>query len=585
MTDEEKNEIVNKSKKRIEEKLNEIINKVGFNKKVIEYLSGVEEKQFGHLEKYIQDGFLEDEESIDDNIVRIEISLERAFLEYVRTLESDEDKMECIDKLEDKEEQCSIIRNLQDDKHKMEYIDKFEDKDLKCSIIRSLRNRESVVKACEKNSELKTVLARDLSINMIRDVREEDWNFMKYANLEHLVIPYILSSTKYKITNRMDKKMLHDVEIYLGKPLPKNINELSIYEQVGVNLDVLEGSVIVSEKELNLDEIQKEYFSLCGSFEENKKRIKIKDFIGTDTPNLKTGVIKDDIKTWKDLIKNLARMKENIEKHSEEYLFSSKRDNEIRLRGVNGKFYVANNGNHTMTLLKAKYLTEIERANGDEKIINDIEKKYTVEVSSAPEVPIDETELINVVTLGNINSILIEKHDKRGIEELIENGTKVGYKIQEGEEETIVKSKEELQEHLAQRLEELKKDQSKYNEFLSKMNKYEKVANGKYSEQIKAILEEDRQEELAKEETTEVQMNDEPTSEEAKSREEKNSSEVNLWRNRFSILYNTIDRAPQRMKAKFVEMKSDILKSISEKLKERTAYRQHNIQGQDTNGR
>ena len=60
---------------------------------------------------------------------------------------------------------------------------------------------------------------------------------------------------------------------------------------------------------------------------------------------------------------------------------------------------------------------------------------------------------------------------------------------------------------------------------------------------------------------------------------------VDLWMNRFDGWYSAIDRVSQSVKEKFVKMKSDIIKAIGEKLKEKTNNRQFNTQEQDTNER
>ena len=62
-----------------------------------------------------------------------------------------------------------------------------------------------------------------------------------------------------------------------------------------------------------------------------------------------------------------------------------------------------------------------------------------------------------------------------------------------------------------------------------------------------------------------------------------NSQDNNTWMNRFSGWYSAIDRVSENAKGKFVKMKSDILKAISERLKERTNNRQINIEEQDAN--
>lgn len=59
---------------------------------------------------------------------------------------------------------------------------------------------------------------------------------------------------------------------------------------------------------------------------------------------------------------------------------------------------------------------------------------------------------------------------------------------------------------------------------------------------------------------------------------------VDLWMNRFSSWYSAIDRVSQNVKAKFVKMKSDIIKAISDKIKERTNKQEIN-KNQDQNER
>ena len=46
-----------------------------------------------------------------------------------------------------------------------------------------------------------------------------------------------------------------------------------------------------------------------------------------------------------------------------------------------------------------------------------------------------------------------------------------------------------------------------------------------------------------------------------------NPQTTDLWVKRFSSWYSAIDRVSQKAKAKFVKMKSDIIKVISEKIK------------------
>jgi len=67
--------------------------------------------------------------------------------------------------------------------------------------------------------------------------------------------------------------------------------------------------------------------------------------------------------------------------------------------------------------------------------------------------------------------------------------------------------------------------------------------------------------------------------------EQQSNQAVDLWMNRFNGWYSAIDRVSQSVKNKFVKMKSDIVKAISEKLKDRTNNRQTYTQEQDANER
>lgn len=62
------------------------------------------------------------------------------------------------------------------------------------------------------------------------------------------------------------------------------------------------------------------------------------------------------------------------------------------------------------------------------------------------------------------------------------------------------------------------------------------------------------------------------------------NANITLWMNRFEKYYSTISRLPQKIKAKFVQMKSDIVNAIKGALTER-GKEQENTQIQDTNER
>lgn len=72
--------------------------------------------------------------------------------------------------------------------------------------------------------------------------------------------------------------------------------------------------------------------------------------------------------------------------------------------------------------------------------------------------------------------------------------------------------------------------------------------------------------------------------EEMKQGEKEENANITLWTNRFEKFYNTISRLPHKIKAKFVQMKSDIVNAIKGALTEK-GKEQENTQTQDTNER
>ena len=66
--------------------------------------------------------------------------------------------------------------------------------------------------------------------------------------------------------------------------------------------------------------------------------------------------------------------------------------------------------------------------------------------------------------------------------------------------------------------------------------------------------------------------------------QEMNNPTMDLWMNRFNNWYSSIDRVSQAVKAKFIKMKSDIIKAISETIKERSNKYEFNKK-QDQNER
>ena len=88
--------------------------------------------------------------------------------------------------------------------------------------------------------------------------------------------------------------------------------------------------------------------------------------------------------------------------------------------------------------------------------------------------------------------------------------------------------------------------------------------------------------------TEEENLLDSITSEEKTNKEtlkeQTEDKTIDLWMNRFSGWYGAIDRVSKNVRAKFIKMKSDIVKSISGKIRERTSKQEIN-KNQDQDGR
>ena len=105
-----------------------------------------------------------------------------------------------------------------------------------------------------------------------------------------------------------------------------------------------------------------------------------------------------------------------------------------------------------------------------------------------------------------------------------------------------------------------------------------------HSQQAKIYEQQQPEKIRPREESIKDEVGDELRATETQIQTQSNPS-VDLWMNRFNGWYSAIDRVSQNVKDKFVKMKSDIIKAISEKLKEKTNFRQVNAQEQDTNER
>lgn len=399
-----------------------------------------EDAQRANIIRGFEDDKLKKEalQSIEDEEYRADI---------IRGFEDDGLKEECLDFLFTDEWKSSVIQSFKSDALKEKYLPTIKDKKCRLEIVFSFQETTKINDYYNANEAERTEIVLELSKRICQQSKNIEvlgklWYLMNSLNIGYLCIPYILSHTKYEIIQDLDDNMKLDVEFAIGKKLPEDLNELSPFEKVGVDFSALQGTVVSNKEQFPTTELQKKYFNAIRASANGPKKIAMKDFIGTINANLKYGIQVDTIKTWEDLCLNLQRMEFNLQRHSEEFLFDADRNNSVKLYGVNGKFVVFGNGNHTMTLLKAKYLTEMQRANGDIEKQKEIDRKYTVMVETAKEPPLDREELELILELYDLNLRLA---DGSYITEYIEEGKKAGYILGNNDDNRIViKSKDEL---------------------------------------------------------------------------------------------------------------------------------------------
>lgn len=305
-------------------------------------------------------------------------------------------------------------------------------------------------------------------------------------------------------------------------------------------------------------------------------------------------------------------MKENIEHHSENGLFDPELNGTVEALGlqcINGKFYTRSNGNHRMTLLKGKYLSEVKRANGDPKRLAEIEEKYTIEASYVTELPSNANELMGICILDIIRDF---KDNSIKIKELTEEGRKAGYIITNGDSATIIKSEQELQQYLQQEIEALKTidDGQVFEEFNKKiqMLNLDYPENEEYRRAFEAMTVISLKQEKTKQEDSKIgsfsikefgkiirgnvesaKMPEKEQPEMTKPIEESFRDEigqdddipdknrknnVNFWMDRYKTYNSAVDRVPQKLKAKFIQMRSNIINAIKARLKERSNQKQ-----------
>ena len=209
--------------------------------------------------------------------------------------------------------------------------------------------------------------------------------------------------------------------------------------------------------------------------------------------------------SWKTLWETLKRSDTYMEKAlSGEYQFGKEemerlnKEEAIKLVEKGSQLYVRGNGNHRMTFLKLKYLSEREEAKGDPEKLREVEEKYTYDIESVREVPENIKELVNMNVLLELQEVTKKQMD---LHELVKDGQKIGYRI-EGEDIELI-GIEEVEQYVQERLRSLQTENiDQYNEVIHNLTTNMSKTNRK--EEYLAVLQQIQEQKKKKEVQNEV---------------------------------------------------------------------------------
>ena len=201
-------------------------------------------------------------------------------------------------------------------------------------------------------------------------------------------------------------------------------------------------------------------------------------------------------------------------------------------------------------------------------ILQQYNKFADLQINEQGDIVTDEMAQVNLQSEGKGNKRKAIEEEPSIVEDNIEDITATRTNIDIDSANMLEAHLEYMRNHQTQQTSQVVEDY--WNEIHSQQaNVYEQPQSEKIRPREKSIKDEVGDELRRTEQQTQKQ--DTPS--------------VDLWMNRFNVWYSAIDRVSQNVKGKFVKMKSDIIKAISERLKEKTNDRQLNTQEQDTNER
>lgn len=381
---------------------------------------------------------------------------------------SDEEKIELIKSMNNVMLKVAIIQTISDKNHMKQAIQESNISDdlLVKTLAIDLKNTVTTNQTIHtvENDKIRT------EVGQLLDERfESQKHFLEQTGLKRKVIDRIIFPEANKehrgnIPEPIKKIATEELGIDLSK-------ERSDYEKIGINEKVIEREQAHAEFGDGIfDEMEKQYLNNVRADYDHPRRISMKNVKGTLCMNEKEGTNADLGEcSWKTLWETLKRSDTYMEKAlSGEYQFGKEemerlnKEEAIKLVEKGSQLYVRGNGNHRMTFLKLKYLSEREEAKGNPEKLREVEEKYTYDIESVREIPEDIKELVNMNVLLELQEVTKKQMD---LYELVKEGQKIGYRI-EGENVELVGT-EEIEQYVQEKMRNLQTENiDQYNEVI-----------------------------------------------------------------------------------------------------------------------
>ena len=438
------------------------------------------------------------------------------------------------------------------DKEKIQLIENMSNVMLKVAIIQMISDKADIKEAIQKSNMADELLINSLSIDLKNTVTanqiiqtvdnekikaevgqlldkrfENQKHFLEQAGLKRKVIEKIIFSENSKESKKNIPEEIKKIAVEeLGIDLSK---ERSDYEKIGINEKVIEREQAYAEFGNSIfDELEGQYLSNIKADSEHPRRISMGNVKGTLCMNQKEGTNANLGEcSWKTLWETLKRSDTYMKKAlSGEYQFGKEemerlnKEEAIKLVGKGSELYVRGNGNHRMTFLKLKYLSEREEAKENPEKLKEVEEKYTYDIECVREIPEDIRELVDINVLLELQEATKERTD---LQEIVKEGQKIGYRIEEEDIELIGTDK--IEQYVQEQMKNLQTENiDKYNKVKQKLT--ENMSSTSRKNEYLAVLQQmEGQMEEKTEKKVEKMKYDETAQEEIYEEEQNNQTE------------------------------------------------------------